>query len=122
MLGLSFKPGTDDLRESPIAELIEILIGKGHQITIYDREVSLARLHGSNRTYIEHTIPHISSPDEGVDRGHARGSGGHRGRKTVGRVRDALERLANGRYIVDLVSVLSQPSERKEQAYEGICW
>src|SRR3546814_5239839 len=59
LFGLAFKPGTDDLRESPLVSLAERLIGKGFELAIFDRSVDLARLTGTNLEYIEREIPHL---------------------------------------------------------------
>ena len=61
MIGLSFKAGTDDLRESPLVMMAERFIGKGLQLAIFDPQVNIARLIGANRRYIEESIPHIAS-------------------------------------------------------------
>jgi GDP-mannose 6-dehydrogenase len=61
VVGLAFKPGTDDLRESPMVALVEALIGKGLEVSILDRNVAIARLTGANRRYIEEEIPHIAA-------------------------------------------------------------
>lgn len=120
ILGMSFKPDTDDLRESPAVELIESLIGKGYDVAIYDHNVSLARLIGANRVYIEKEIPHVSrllrgSVDEVV--AHAE--------VVVVTTKDpafhdAARKLPAGKILVDLVGLLA--AGEAPPSYEGICW
>ncbi len=121
VLGLSFKPGTDDLRESPIVELVEKLIGKGYKISIYDKEVSMAKIFGSNKKYIEHAIPHISSlmkdsPLKVIENSEVIVLGN----KTK-EAEEIISRINGNKVVVDLVKVISNSKEMGRH-YEGICW
>jgi len=121
VLGLSFKAGSDDLRESPLVSLIETLIGKGHEVRIYDQDVSLARIIGANKRYIEEAIPHISSllrptPEEVVEASDV---------IVVGRNSQEVTRLVRAlgpeKSVVDLIRV-APDMVGGNGAYEGICW
>ena len=120
ILGFSFKAGTDDLRESPVVEMVERLIGKGYDLRLYDRNVTLASLQGANRAYILNHIPHISrlmvqSVDEVLSHGETLVIG-----NSAPEFRDIPERLNDGQCVVDLVRVGASRSVAGR--YDGICW
>jgi GDP-mannose 6-dehydrogenase len=120
VLGLSFKSGTDDLRESPMVTLIETLIGKGLKLAIYDRDVEMARVFGANRQYIEREIPHISQLlqsdlNQVIEDSEVIIIG-----KKEDEYRVLSDKLNNGRVIIDLVRLLDAEDQR--QSYQGICW
>ena len=121
VLGLSFKPDTDDVRESPSIPLIETLIGRGYEVAIYDEIVDPEKLIGVNRAFLERALPHIASI-----------------------MRDSLENviqeadvliitngspsfrrvpqlMRNDQVLIDLVGI-AKDHNNKEARYEGICW
>ena len=121
ILGLAFKEGTDDLRESPMVTLVERLIGKGIDIAIYDREVSQAKLIGANREFIEREIPHVWTlfrPSVADVLMHAEtvviGNGSKEFRHLDGK-------LQPGQFVVDLVRAFG-PRRSDGRTYDGICW
>jgi len=121
ILGFSFKAGTDDLRESPIVELIETLIGKGYQIQIYDKNVSLARLHGANRAYIEREIPHVATlMCASIDQVLAESEVIVIGNKAP-EFSQVIPKLRPDQIVLDLVRILKNTQSLDTQ-YEGICW
>lgn len=120
-LGISFKSGTDDLRESPQVALVEKLIGKGYDLRIYDRNVHLARLTGANRDYIVNVIPHISEIlSDDLDAVLAHGE-----LVVVGNpapeFRDVAGRLKPGQKLYDLARIPGA-AETLGNRYEGVNW
>jgi GDP-mannose 6-dehydrogenase len=121
LFGLAFKPGTDDLRESPLVVLAERLIGKGFELAIFDRNVDIARLVGANREYIDREIPHLERLLHPTPEATLAGAQiiviGHAGKGEIATI------CANqkGRTIVDLQGVKELESI-KEADYQGICW
>jgi GDP-mannose 6-dehydrogenase len=120
VLGLSFKAGTDDLRESPQVQLVKRLLGEGCQLRIWDKDVSLGRLAGSNRQYIEEVIPHIGSLlssdlEEVVRSGEVVIVGTKIDREQLSRC------LRPDQIVIDLVN-LSAKARPEAASYEGICW
>jgi GDP-mannose 6-dehydrogenase len=121
MLGLSFKTGTDDLRESPLVMVAKRLIGEGCELRIFDPEVQLSRLLGANRSYIESHIPHLGSLlcdniNEMIDPSEV---------ILVGLQQTALDaalqlRVRPEHYLLDLVNLPNRDLLRCR--YEGICW
>ncbi|HEY1147700.1 MAG TPA: UDP-glucose/GDP-mannose dehydrogenase family protein [Pseudoduganella sp.] len=119
ILGFSFKAGTDDLRESPLVDVIEQLIGKGYELRLYDRNVNLAALTGANQDYILNMIPHISklmmtSMAGVLDFADTIVIG-----NGAAEFKDVPNMLRPGQNLVDLVRI---SKEHSGGAYDGICW
>lgn len=121
LFGLAFKPGTDDMRDSPLVVLAERLIGRGFDISIYDGFVRLSRLLGKNKEYIDREVPHLtrllkSTPEQALEDaqvivvGHADAA-----------ARQAIAANAAGRHIVDLCGY-DELRRSGAASYEGICW
>jgi len=116
---LSFKAGTDDLRESPMVRLVEGLLGKGVPVRIYDHHVRLSSLVGANREYIEREIPHVGSLlvetlDEALLEAEV---------VVVGTDDSEVDRLPGmlrqGQVLIDLFGRLAGDGRTRP---EGICW
>jgi GDP-mannose 6-dehydrogenase len=121
LLGLAFKPGTDDLRESPLVALAERLLGRGFELLIHDPQVAVSRLLGANRAYVEQRIPHLSrfiadSPDEVVSHAEVCVVGAADPEAVA-----ALRRV-DGRIVVDLVRFPGSADYENDPRYIGISW
>jgi len=119
LLGLAFKAGTDDLRESPNVSLVELLVGKGCQVSIHDRDVTRARIIGANREYVEREIPHLWSlmkptPQEVIAACDV---------IVIGNTSKEYQELGNaleGKLVVDLARAIK--GRVSGPGYQGMCW
>lgn len=124
IVGLSFKADTDDLRESPMVLMVETLLGKGFKVKIYDKNVSLARITGANKSFLENHIPHISSLivdndkfDEMVDFAEVILIG-NKEPELVEKIKKAAREKK--KTVIDLVRI--DPAMVSDEYYQGICW
>jgi len=121
ILGLSFKADTDDLRESPAVELVETLVGKGYSVAIYDPNVAVEALVGSNKAYIDRELPHLSS----LMRGCVEDVLGHAETVVIAnrdrRFLDLQQHLRSDQILIDLVRVQKDLS-MFDSRYKGIAW
>ncbi|MBV8147302.1 MAG: GDP-mannose dehydrogenase, partial [Gammaproteobacteria bacterium] len=124
LLGLSFKEGTDDLRESPVVTLAEQLIGKGYELLVYDQNVRLASLLGANRDYILNHIPHIGrlmvdSAAQLLEHAEVIVVA-----LASAEFAELLRQLPPGKQLIDLVDVwrVAAPEAPPPEHYQGIAW
>ncbi len=121
VLGLTFKSGTDDVRESPVVPLVETLVGRGYQVQLYDRDVDLQKLVGANKFFVQRAFPHIASLiqpsiSDVVDHSDvivvANGDP---------EFRTVPQRMRRDQILIDLIGV-AKKGDTLTGAYEGICW
>jgi GDP-mannose 6-dehydrogenase len=118
MIGLSFKADTDDLRDSPLVYLAERLVGRGYTLKIYDPNVRLSRLTGSNLTYMQEHLPHLAAAlvetiGEAIEHGQT---------IVIGNARESQQVMSqvDGKSVIDLVRY--SRDARSNGAYQGISW
>lgn len=121
IVGLAFKPGTDDLRDSPLVEVSEQLLGKGFDLRIHDPAVSMSQIVGANREFIDQHIPHLSALlVDSVDELRE-----HSDLLIIGSDRlEGINQLANSNkcVVIDLVRVPDAASLRHKDGYIGVAW
>lgn len=122
VFGLSFKAGTDDVRESPVVPLIETLVGRGYDVSIYDGMVDPSRLVGANKAFLERELPHIASLMRNSIDEVMKHSNVLVVTNESAEFRAISKLAAKDQVVIDLVGVGRQDGYKRNGNYEGICW